>query len=188
MRPQLVSGLVLIDPGHEDMMDGMPTWGRRMLGGATTSLLYALWAGGMLRRMTDRSAVRIAAGLTADPRARTSIVEAYRAHTRFAHLRAGQLELRGLARSVARVRRIHAEQTLHGLPTAVVSGEGGFPGPWRRRLTLLHAAIADGPGGRHVVVPGTGHAVHHDRPDVVAQIIAEVATRAGAQLPEPGPR
>jgi pimeloyl-ACP methyl ester carboxylesterase len=125
-RPDLVAGLVLVDPAHEHMTGALP---------------------------------RVARLGRAD-------------------------ELRGgdSAASQAVLAELQAAQPrFPDVPVVVLSASRGFPRQFRTRWTKLQASLAAStPRGRHVVVPGTGHQIHRQRPDLVAGAIRQVAAEAGA--------
>jgi pimeloyl-ACP methyl ester carboxylesterase len=130
-RPELVAGLVLVDPAHEQMTGSLPRLARR--------------------------ALRLA--------------------------RAGRRdELRGgdTAASVAMLHDLRtAPRPFPDVPVVVLSAARGFPRRFRARWTALQKDLAAcAPRGRHRVVDGSGHGIHQDRPDAVAdailQVIAEI--------------
>ena len=130
-RPELVAGLVLVDPAHEQMTGGLPRLARR--------------------------AVRLA--------------------------RAGRRdELRGgdTAASAAMLRELRAAaRPFPEVPVVVLSAARGFPRRFRAHWTALQKDLAaSAPLGRHLVIDGSGHRIHQDRPDAVAdailQVIAEI--------------
>ena len=65
------------------------------------------------------------------------------------------------------------------MPVTVLSAARGFPRRLRAHWTVLQAGLAaSAPQGRHIVIPGSGHGIHQDRPDAgadaILQIIAEI--------------
>jgi pimeloyl-ACP methyl ester carboxylesterase len=93
-------------------------------------------------------------------------------------------ELRGgdTAASQARLHELrHAQPPLPDVPVVVLSATRGFPRRFRSRWTELQAGLAaSAPRGRHVLVHGTGHPIHRQRPDVVAGAIRQVAAEVAA--------
>jgi pimeloyl-ACP methyl ester carboxylesterase len=132
-RPDLVAGLVLVDPAHEQMTDALPGAARRAIG----------------------------------------LVRAVRRD-----------ELRGgdVVASAATLRELRsAPQPFPDVPVTVLSATRGFPRRFRAHWTGLQADLAGGaPQGRHIVVDGTGHGMHQDRPDAVADAILQVITEIRA--------
>ncbi len=63
-------------------------------------------------------------------------------------------------------------------PLVVLSATRQRDATVRERLTALQAGLAAAaPAGRHAVVPDCGHAIHHERPDRVAEAVVEVLGR-----------
>jgi len=93
-------------------------------------------------------------------------------------------ELRGAdtAASQARLRELRqAQPPFPGVPVVVLSATRGFPRRFRSHWTELQAGLAaSAPRGRHVLVHGTGHPIHRQRPDLVAGAIRQVAAEAAA--------
>ncbi|MFD9684244.1 hypothetical protein ACFWXO_00625 [Kitasatospora sp. NPDC059088] len=62
------------------------------------------------------------------------------------------------------------------VPVTVLSATLGLPRGLRARFTAAQARITAGAVlGVHLVVPGAGHAVHQDRPGVVAEAVRAVS-------------
>ncbi len=131
--PDLVAGLVLVDPAYEQLTEALPGVARRGL--------------------------------------------------RLARLGRPD-ELRGgdTAASLALLRELRRIQPpFPDVPLVVLSATRGFPRRFRAHWTELQAGLAaSAPRGRHIVVHGSGHQIHRQRPDVVAGAIRQVAAEAGA--------
>ncbi|HEY2127449.1 MAG TPA: alpha/beta hydrolase [Streptosporangiaceae bacterium] len=131
-RPDLVAGLVLVDPAHEQLTEELPPVARRGL--------------------------------------------------RLARLGRPD-ELRGdTAASLALLHELRqAQPPFPDVPVVVLSATRGFPRRFRAHWTELQASLAaSAPRGRHIVVHGSGHQIHRQRPDLVAGAIRQVAAEAGA--------
>ncbi len=73
------------------------------------------------------------------------------------------------------IRRVQATSALPDVPVVVLSATRRSPRGVREHWTQLQAGVAAGARrGRHVVVPGAGHAVHVDRPNVVTDAILAI--------------
>ncbi len=126
-RPELVAGVVLVDPAHEQMTDGLPRLARRAL---------------RLARAVRRDELR-----GGDTAASTAMLR----------------ELRAAARPFPDV------------PVVVLSAGRGFPRRFRARWTGLQKDLAAAaPRGRHLMIDGSGHRIHQDRPGAVADAILQV--------------
>jgi pimeloyl-ACP methyl ester carboxylesterase len=132
-RPDLVAGLVLVDPAHEQMADALPR--------------------------AARQAMRL--------------------------VRAGRRdELRGgdIAAGVALLRELRsAPRPFPDVPVTVLSATRVFPRRLRAHWTGLQADLAaSAPRGRHIVIGGSGHGIHQDRPGAVADAILEIVAEIRA--------
>jgi pimeloyl-ACP methyl ester carboxylesterase len=180
-RPELVCGLVLVDPAHEDMLDGLPRPVRRLNWSIAEHLPSLLLTVGLLEPVVRRTARRTARRFSGDPRTRSAVARAYRTHARRSQVRASRAELRGIAASVPLLRQARAAAAASppGVPLVVLSATRGLPPRLRRHWTTLQAGVAAAAGqGRHIVVADASHAIHHDRPDLVAAIVLDVVEQA----------
>jgi pimeloyl-ACP methyl ester carboxylesterase len=138
-RPDLVAGLVLVDPAHEQMTDVLPGPARRVLRLARAGRPDELRGG--------------------DPEAAIAI-------------------LRDLRR---------APRPFPDVPVTVLSATRGFPRRLRAHWTGLQAGLAASAAqGRHIVIAGSGHAIHQDRPGAVAESILQMAEEIRAAAPDVG--
>jgi pimeloyl-ACP methyl ester carboxylesterase len=61
------------------------------------------------------------------------------------------------------------------VPVVVFSATIGTPGDQREKWTSLHADLAEAvPGGRHIVLADTDHAINQERPAEIAEAILRV--------------
>jgi pimeloyl-ACP methyl ester carboxylesterase len=189
-HPELVAGLVLVDPAHEDMMNGVPGPVRRLSLLLSEHLPSVLLALGLLRPAVRRQARRTAARFSDDPRVQRAVVEAYLVHAGRTQVRATRDELRGIVASAPLLweHRAAVSSQASDIPLVVLSATRGSPPRLRQHWTRLQAGIvaAAGPGrARHLVVEDAGHTIHHDRPDLVAGVILEVVDQV-RRAPGPG--
>jgi pimeloyl-ACP methyl ester carboxylesterase len=176
-HPELVCGLVLIDPAHLDMMSALPRplgWLNRQ---AAERLGQTLRALGLLRPVVWLNARRTSRRFSDDPRIRSLVVGAYRVHAGRTQVRANREEFRAIVADAPALRRALADPAA-GVPLVVLSATGGAPPGVRRHWTSLQAGVAAGGRGRHVVVPDTSHNLHHDRADLVASAVLKVVDGA----------
>jgi pimeloyl-ACP methyl ester carboxylesterase len=62
-----------------------------------------------------------------------------------------------------------------GIHSAIILGFIGTPGDQREKWTSLHADLAEAvPGGRHIVLADTDHAINQERPAEIAEAILRV--------------
>jgi len=170
-RPDQLAGLVLVDPALPELLDQMPPGFRRAYGAVARAVPVAQYATGRLRPATRRRAESAAGAFGGDRRVRDLVVRAYLASADWPHVLAGYREGLGLAASGPAVRRALAAPPDPALPAVVISATEGRPVRIRRRWTALQAELAAQRGARHVIAHGSGHAVHLDRPALVAEAI-----------------
>jgi pimeloyl-ACP methyl ester carboxylesterase len=73
------------------------------------------------------------------------------------------------------------------VPVTVLSATRGHPRRFRALWSDLQASLAaSAPQGRHIVIPGSGHGIHQDRPDAVADSILQIAAGIRASAPDAG--
>ncbi|MFD8701994.1 alpha/beta fold hydrolase [Kitasatospora sp. NPDC059648] len=155
-RPELVAGLVLVDPAHEEFRPRA----------------IALAEAVLLRLSLLRTALAPAAPVPGDALAGAEAAAVARPYQR----RAVLAEHRLSALAVPALRRRRAAAPLPEVPVSVLSATEGLPRALRARFTAAQARIAAGVAGAvHTVVPGAGHYIHADRPHVVAAAVREVS-------------
>lgn len=182
-HPGQLAGLVLVDPALPGLVDWLPRPARRVLGTAMRVRPAALYATGLYRPLVRRTAAGAARAFSDDPGARDRIARAYLASADRAHVLAGYREGLGIVASEPAIRRALAASGPGGLPSPVLPGPPpavpavvfsateGRPARVRRHWTALQAELAGRIGAAHVVVPGSGHAVHQHSPALVAEAI-----------------
>jgi pimeloyl-ACP methyl ester carboxylesterase len=189
LYPALVSGLVLVDPSHEDMLDDehnrkaadrvagivallvktAPLGTPRFLGP-----LYARTVSGQLRRTLgddERSLMDLSTRLTM---------------CSAGGLRAIAAELVGVPAALASVRTVTAAHPLPSVPLTVISAAAAprtpAEGTARQTIDRLHAQLAGAsPLGRHVLATNSGHLVPVDEPALVARCIRETIEAAAVR-------
>jgi pimeloyl-ACP methyl ester carboxylesterase len=172
LHPALVSGMVLVDPSAEQ--DAPPHAHRlnrlaplaAFAGLAIGMTGLARFAGPGIRGMVMR---RISERGDVAPREFSRAVYG-RAHVLGAML----AENAGYRKMAADLLVLRRDTPFPPIPLRVITALGdvrGDGGAWRR----AHADLAAlSPHGRQIVLPGTGHLVQIDRPEVVAEAVAEL--------------
>jgi pimeloyl-ACP methyl ester carboxylesterase len=181
-RPDLVAGLVLIDPAHEDMTGGLPRWLRRAVRAATEARPVVLLATGRLRPALRRAALRDAAQVSDDPQVRAAIAAAYAARADLRHVRGEHAESHGIAASEPRIRALRQAAEPPNVPAVLLSATSGAPAVVRTRWTALQVQAAHALRARHLTVPGTGHGIHRERPESVVETILHVVGEVRGEL------
>ncbi|MGA5817392.1 alpha/beta fold hydrolase [Kitasatospora sp. NPDC094028] len=193
-RPELVAGLVLVDPAHEEFQPPLIR--------AAETVLHRVWllrsalakpvtaggaggAGGVVtaggaRGANGSGAAATAIAGTALGAAAAAAEAAEAAVLAHRHQRRTVLdENRLTALAVPELRRRRAAARLPEVPVTVLSATKGLPAAMRGQWTAMQARIVAGhPRGHHVVVPGAGHAVHADRPAAVVAAVLEAVDHA----------
>ncbi|MFJ8621601.1 alpha/beta fold hydrolase [Kitasatospora sp. NPDC093550] len=158
-RPELVAGLVLVDPAHEEFQ---PPSVR--VAGAALNRLWLL-----------RTALAGSVPGSGDPLARAEAAVIAHHHQRWTVLAENRLT----AVVVPELRRRRAAAHLPPVPVAVLSATEGLPRAMRSRWTALQSQVASrAVRGTHMLVRGAGHAVHTDRPRAVIAAVLEVSDHA----------
>jgi pimeloyl-ACP methyl ester carboxylesterase len=175
-HPDLVAGLVLVDPAHEETAAAMPWPMRAMLSapGHVALLLHRLGLAGRVVRGTYRPFAR---RLTSDPQLQAKILDAYAAcFSKRTQVQMLRDEDRLFAAAVPYIRRIRAASALPDVPIAVLSASKGLPQRIRGRWTNLQASLTE-TAGQHLIAEDTGHAIHQERPELVTSAVIDVVER-----------
>jgi pimeloyl-ACP methyl ester carboxylesterase len=173
-RPELVRGVVLVDPDAEVIGAGKPfdlgsVLANRMLRAyrvplvRATAALGVRWSGTSLRRL----AIRASTLAHADPAPSDLVREVY---SRPAVAEAALAELAGYADQVAELDAMRATSPLPRVPWTVLTAEHSATSRTVARHRALAALV---PGGRQEIVPGSRHMMPIDRPDAIARVIRE---------------
>ncbi|MEU8003752.1 alpha/beta hydrolase [Catellatospora sp. NPDC049111] len=174
--PDLVAGLVLVDPAHEEFRP----WIVRAAEAVFARADVVRQALGRADRPLREQAAEQARRLTDDPRVQDLLVEAEMAcHAQEQRFRTGIAESRMVAGQVRLVRRLRSGSRLPDVPVVVLSATVGLPNGMRTRWTALQAEVAAAaPRGEHAVVPEAGHYIHSSRPDAVTEAVLAVVEKA----------
>lgn len=177
--PGDVAGLVLVDAAHEDQMERLPESYTRSLG-MMRAMMRLLSLGAPLGLDLPAAMRPLPAHLPAGVQA---IYEGLRRERRVSFVRALADEFIALPASQNEMRAAR-DAGLGNIPLRVLShgvlerAEGMDPAMaeqveavWQALQTEL-AALS--PVGRHLVVEGAAHNIHHEHPDLVIEAIEEV--------------
>jgi pimeloyl-ACP methyl ester carboxylesterase len=173
VRPDLLAGLVLVDPSCErkvrprPRMSAVVTPLARLAGRLTDATGLAGAAGPwayhqVLRRISDRG-----------PAVPSPVVRSVygRGEVIFSAL-AENVAYRDMAADLATLRH---QRAFPPIPLVVLTALGGMKDSEARRWSACHAELARmSPLGRQVELPGCPHMVQLDRPDAIADAVAVV--------------
>jgi pimeloyl-ACP methyl ester carboxylesterase len=181
LYPDLVSGVVLVDPSHEDADDEIPHL--RTASRAQSWLARTLVRLGRPGRSAFGAIYRASLKSECDPdlpAETAALVERSLAATRGeAAQRAIAAEMAGLEESFAQTRELRAAGGFPDVPLRVISQGrprrsrfmSGMLGHWHR----LHAGLAGlSPQGEHWVAERSGHLVPVEQPEIVVAAVRDV--------------
>lgn len=80
------------------------------------------------------------------------------------------------------VRRGSPTSTWTGKPLVVLTATKGRPPNSTKHVLAVQEALVAAVGGRHIVVPDSGHYIHIDRPDLVVRAVRDV-TQTPSRMP-----
>jgi pimeloyl-ACP methyl ester carboxylesterase len=181
LHPELVSGLVLVDPSHEDMLDATPTPRAAKVdatvirGIAAVAPLGMARVGGRLYSGTVVAQLRKAPDeATRSSLRRTTLLTS----CSVSGLRAATAELTGLEAALRQVQEVTASRPVPPVPLVVISAAapGRSEAEAKGRLVMddLHVKqAAVSPLGRRVLAEHSGHLVPLDEPEVVVAAVLE---------------
>jgi pimeloyl-ACP methyl ester carboxylesterase len=125
-----------------------------------------------LREELETDVARISSDPAQRARAMNAHLASYAVPTWTATMRAEDRTMLEDAPAMASTRR---ERPFPGVPLVIFSASAGLPPERRQTFTGYHRELAAAvPGARHIIVPGAGHAVHRERPVLVADAITRM--------------
>lgn len=175
LHPDLVRGMVLVDPSAEPYAPRHARWlGRLAPMAVHTGSIPGL--GGLLRLGAPR--LRGVVLRRISERGDIAPAELTRAVYTKPHVLGALLaEHAGYRQQAADLLALRESAPFPGIPLAVITALGDVRGDGSA-WTRAHAGLAAlSPRGWQVVLPSTGHLVPLDRPEVVAAAVAEVVKR-----------
>jgi pimeloyl-ACP methyl ester carboxylesterase len=183
VRPDLVAGMILIDP-IPDMWILRHAWWAAPFGRIGFQSLEGLAHLGLIDVAMAMPGLRGVTRSSTSPQAvlcdTTRDVLAAEMRRPQSH-RTARREFDGLLRSQVEIRAMNADLAV-AVPLTVISGGQTHPlaAHLRRTATNWHARlVAASVDGRHVIVDNGGHCIPRYRPDVVATVTAELLSRLG---------
>jgi pimeloyl-ACP methyl ester carboxylesterase len=174
-HPELIAGLVLVDPADEDFLAELPA-GERQQEIASGELILELCANGKLRDTVWDTFRPFARRLTDDRQLQALILDAYvSCYAKRSQARAVGDEKRLVFESLPAIRQARAATALPDVPVVIFSATTGRSEEERQKWTARHVRLAASiPRGKHVVLAGTSHAVNQERPAEIAQAINHI--------------
>lgn len=169
-HPGLVSGLVLVDPAHEEMITTLPAFIQGIIRAFPGRFQPVLSALGIVQLIQSNAVRQNARRFTEDLHKRDLVLHAYRSCP------GRPDELLGAASDPSLLQRLRAtSHPFPDIPVVILSASQGFPRWVREHWTVLQANLAAMAfQGTHIVVADVDHAIPQKRPDRVVDAIFEV--------------
>jgi pimeloyl-ACP methyl ester carboxylesterase len=176
-QPDLVAGLVLVDPADERFSVTLPDEQHKQRR-ETDQMFLDLHQRGELRDTIRAMSQAFVEQLSSDPRVREQLLAAWEwCYSTDTQVQSVPDERRVMTSSLAQIASERAAAVPLRIPVTIMSATNGMPDELRLRLTGFHADLASAvPRGRHVVLPDTGHAINEEQPEAVADAITLMAT------------
>ena len=186
-RPDLIAGLVLVDPAHESLYDDLPAETAAELGRhpSRTKPPRDDPRAADLPAETLEEAEDVARSVGADPHVLTLLTTAFQSYVATDDQVFTQLdELPMILDHIDEiaVRRASSSSAWTGKPLVVLTATKGRPPDSTKQVLALQEALVASVGGRHIVVPDSGHYIHIDRPDLVVRAVRDV-TQTLSRMP-----
>ena len=174
-HPDLVAGLVLVDPADEETLAALP-WPMRAAMSAPGHVALLAYRLGLLGRVIRGAFGPFARRLTADPHLQSLILDAYAScYATRSQVQMLRDENRLSSTAIPAIRQIRLTSALPEVPVVVLSATKGLPkgirGRWTKRQGSLTQTLAE---GEHITAAGTGHAIHQERPGQVTDAVLHV--------------
>ena len=176
-RPELIAGLVLVDPAHESLWASLPRETLAELGRHPdrTKPPRDDPRAGDLTADARVEAGDVANSVDAAPYLRGLLETAFLSYVAtddqvFTQLDEFPMILDHIDEIAARRR----SSTWTGTPMIVLTATRGRPPDSTEQVLAVQEELVAAAGGRHVVVPDAGHYLHIDRPDLVVQAVRDV--------------
>jgi pimeloyl-ACP methyl ester carboxylesterase len=173
-RPDLIAGLVLLDPSHErfwleDRSRGPGERSRAMEPPSEDPRSADLLA------YADELARDVGRSVGGDSRAQDLLVEAQLSYIATEdQLRVHLAEVPMIIDHLDELIERRAGAVWPAVPVVILTATKGRPPEATRLVVPVQEEVAAVAGARHTVVPDSGHYLHVDRPDLVVQSIRDV--------------
>jgi pimeloyl-ACP methyl ester carboxylesterase len=181
-RPELVSGLVLVDPSHEFFWSELLTPESRAEMGrhpSRTSPASEDPRSTNVLRFGRELATDVARSVGGDPHVEELLIEACLSYLEtdeqlFMYLDEVPMILDHLDEMVAR----RSQGAWPKVPVVLLTATMGRPEESTAQVIAIQDQVVAAVNGRHVIVSDAGHYIHVDRPDLVAKWVRDVASGA----------
>jgi pimeloyl-ACP methyl ester carboxylesterase len=178
-HPDLIAGLVLIDPADEIYWSQLPSEIHRE-SADTGNMIVERHAAGELPAIIRDQFGPYVKRLTDSQRHQDLLLDAYvSCYVSTWQARMVRAESELFISSISLIHQIRSAGPLPDVPVVVLSATTGAAEEHRAKWTAVHAKLAGSVSrGTHIVLPDTHHAINEVRPEAIAsainQVIAEV--------------
>jgi pimeloyl-ACP methyl ester carboxylesterase len=174
-HPDLVAGLVLVDPAEEDFLAALPP-GEIEREIASGQAILDRYEDGTLPDTVRDMFRPFAQRLTADRQLQALILRAYvSCYESPSQAQMVADEKRLVLDSLPLIRQRRAGRTLPDVPVVVFSATIGRANDQREMWTACHAKLAASvPRGKHVVLADTSHATNQERATEIAEAVSDI--------------
>jgi pimeloyl-ACP methyl ester carboxylesterase len=182
-HPELIAGLVLIDPADEIYWSQLPAEIHEESAQSGAEILDRQAAGEvdvMIRQYYSSFVQR----LTEDARLQTLLLAAY--SSCYATKAQGQIvqdEALMFTNCVQEIHQLRSRSPLPDVPVVLLSATVGAAPEHRAKWTAAQAEVTRSvPRGTHIELPDTHHAINEFRPEAIVAAIGQVLDEVGAEL------
>lgn len=174
-HPDLIAGLVLIDPADEIYWSKLPPEIRRQSTDAGT-MIVKRHAAGDLGPVLRESFAPFVSRLTDSQRQRNLLLDAYEScYENEWQARMVYAESELFNSSISLIHQIRSNAPLPDVPVVVLSATKGAAAEHRAMWTRVHADLAKSVArGTHTVLADTHHAINEERPEAISSAITSV--------------
>jgi pimeloyl-ACP methyl ester carboxylesterase len=180
-HPELIAGLVLIDPADEVYWSQLPAEIHEDSVRAGEEILERQ-AAGEIDALVREYFTSYIQGLTGDERVQALLFAAYASC--FATKAQGQIvhdEAMMFTSCVPEIHRLRSRSALPDVPVVLLSATVGAAPEHRAKWTAAQAEVARSvPRGTHIELPDTHHAINEFRPEAIVAAIGRVLDEVGA--------
>ncbi len=181
-HPELIAGLVLIDPADEVYWSQLPAEIHEDSVRAGEEILERQ-AAGEIDALVREYFTSYIHGLTGDERVQALLFAAYASC--FATKAQGQIvhdEAMMFTSCVPEIHRLRSRSPLPDVPVVLLSATVGAAPEHRAKWTAAQAEVARSvPRGTHIELPDTHHAINEFRPEAIVAAIGRVLDEVGAR-------
>lgn len=182
-HPELIAGLVLIDPADEIYWSQLPDEIHEESARAGTEI-WDRQAAGEVDALVREYYASYVLGLTGDARVQELLFAAYAScYATKAQAQIVQDEAMMFTNCGPEIHQLRSSSPLPDVPVVLLSATVGAAPEHRAMWTAAQAEVARSvPRGTHIELPDTHHAINEFRPEAIVAAIGQVLDEVGAEL------